>query len=94
MNSKENNNPNKDIWFDGACDTLPNGERTYFICEYKDKFHYDEATKDFILFCKHKQQPMVNAKEECTLDCDMYGQCKTCNGFSAVRCSECYIPRP
>lgn len=94
MSNKENSNISKDIWFGSVGDTLPNGETTYFICEYKDKYHYDEVIKDFILFCNHKQQPILNIEEECNLNCDMYGRCRTCNGFSAVRCSECFIPRP
>ncbi len=89
-----NSSIDKDIWFSGVGDTLSDGNITYFICEYRDKFHYDEAAKDFSLYCNYKKKPLKDLTSECTMDCDMYGRCQNCNGFSAVRCSECFIPRP
>lgn len=87
-------NISKDIWFDGVGDTFEEGRVTYFICEYKDNYYYDDVEKKFIVLCKYKNKPLTDIASECNMNCDMYGRCQTCNGFSAVRCSECEIPRP
>lgn len=47
-----------------------------------------------IKFCKHKKIRIENVSEFCNMDCEEYGRCRTCAGFSAVRCQDCDIPRP
>lgn len=81
-----------DLWHGGKFDIAPSGNPTYFLCQFLDKTHYDEETKTFFSWCKHFRRPEDGSS--CTMDCDQYGRCETCGGFSAVRCSECDIPRP
>ncbi len=81
-----------DIWFSGKYDITPNGGITYFVCQYFDKMHYNEERKEYETYCKYYEKPSDGS--ECNIECDQYGRCETCNGFSAVRCQECEIVRP
>ena len=87
-------NIGNDIWFQGKADKTASGAETYFICQYLERTHYDDVTKEFYTYCKYKKMRMDNPSEVCNMSCDQYGKCATCGGFSAVRCQECEIPRP
>lgn len=81
----------KDSWFGGRSAVGPNGGPDYFICMYLDDMHYDEETGEYGPYCKHNNVSMKD--KVCSLDCDQYGYCRTCRGFSAIRCQDCDIPR-
>ncbi len=85
-------NIGRDIWFSGKTNLVgENGGPSYYICEHIDNMHYFEETKTFGPFCKFNKKPM--SEVECGLDCPEFGYCKSCGGFSAVRCQECDIIR-
>ena len=81
-----------DIWFTGREDVLEDGNTTFFICKSYDEYHMDEKTGDFVKYCKHKGVLFADGPE-CSLECDQYGRCETCRGFSAIRCQNCFVPR-
>ena len=83
-----------DLQHGGEQDTSASGAPIYFICEYLEKLHHDEETDEYYKFCKHKKIRIENVSEFCNMDCEEYGRCRTCAGFSAVRCQDCDIPRP
>lgn len=87
-------NISHDIWFQGKSSKNDSGAETYFICQYLDKTYYNKDTKEFYPFCKHKNIRVDKSSDVCNMDCDQYGTCATCAGFSAVRCQECEVPRP
>ena len=87
-------NIGSDTWFGGKADKTASGADTYFICQYLDKNYRNYETKETYKFCKHKQIRVDNISEHCNMDCDQYGRCATCGGFSAIRCQECEVPRP
>ncbi len=83
-----------DLWHGGVQETSPSGRPVFFICEYLDKMHHDEETDEYYKFCKQKKIRVDNIADVCNMDCEEYGKCDTCAGFSAVRCQDCDIPRP
>ena len=83
-----------DLWHGGVQETSPSGRAVFFICEYLDKMHHDEETDEYYKFCKQKKIRVDNIPDVCNMDCEEYGKCDTCAGFSAVRCQDCDIPRP
>lgn len=89
----EKSNMKHDIWFSGKGDVLQDGTVTYFICEHLNPAYYDEKEKDFHQRCMYLGKNF-DGDPECGMDCEMYGKCDNCRGFSAVRCQECTIPRP
>lgn len=85
-------NIGKDIWFSGKSNLMgQNGKPSYYICENVDPMHFFEDTKTFGPFCKEKKLPMDQVT--CDTGCDQFGYCRTCSGFSAIRCQECDIIR-
>ncbi|MCI8284658.1 MAG: hypothetical protein HFE90_05240 [Firmicutes bacterium] len=86
-------NMTADMWFRGRYNTTDSGDVTFFICEYLEDTHYNADTGDFFThYCKMKKRQIE--PDECNMDCEPYGKCETCRGFSAVRCQDCVIPRP
>ncbi len=83
-----------DFWFRGISNEMESGEITFFICENLDDV-LDDKTFNFKTHrCRVTGEEAVNASEICTMDCEHFGMCDNCKGFSAVRCQECFIPRP
>ena len=81
-----------DIWFNGSGDCMgENGKPSYYICQHMDKNHYFEERKGFGPFCKYNEKPLEEV--ECGLVCPEFGYCRTCSGFSAIRCQECDLIR-
>lgn len=80
-----------DHWHHGESELSPNGLLTYYMCAHYDKLHWDEEN-GYTTWCKHFDR--FEDGSNCNMDCDQYGMCDTCGGFSAVRCAECDIPRP
>ncbi len=87
-------NVNHDVWHGGQSIKLASGGSTYFICQELDKMHQDAETGEIYTYCRKKGIRVDNPADVCSLECDVFGRCETCNGFSAVRCQECEIPRP
>lgn len=83
-----------DLWHGGQQSESSSGKPIFFICEYLDKMHHDEETDEYYKFCKIKNIRVENIADFCNMDCEEYGKCDTCAGFSAVRCQDCDIPRP
>lgn len=82
---------NDDKWFAGASQKTSSGETTYFICDhFLDKEIDGVSTK----FCRLKNMAIDNIDDVCNLDCDLYGKCDNCRGWTAIRCEACVIPRP
>ena len=48
-------NIGNDIWFQGKADKTASGADTYFICQYLERTHYDDVTKEFYTYCKYKR---------------------------------------
>ncbi len=93
-NEKKANYVDKnDIWFTGQKDVLEDGNATFFVCQFYDDYHYDEQTSAFVKYCK-KDDRVFTDEVLCSMKCDQYGRCETCRGFSAIRCQNCYVPRP
>ena len=85
-------NINNDQWFSGKTDYMgAHGKPSYYICQYTDKHHYFTDTKTFDAYCKWHKLPL--AEVVCGPDCPEFGYCRTCSGFSAIRCAECDIIR-
>ena len=82
-----------DIWFNGIANKNDSGADNYFICQYLDRIYYNQDTKEFYTFCRHKEIRVDDIAAVCNMDCDQYGACDTCAGFSAIRCQDCEIPR-
>ena len=53
-------NIGNDIWFQGRADKTTSGADTYFICQYLEYNHYDDQTKEFYTYCKHKKMRVEN----------------------------------
>lgn len=68
-----------------------NEQKSYFICQHLDTWHQNADTGEYETYCKYHQRPI--GEEECNLDCDQFGYCATCAGFSAFNCQSCVIPR-
>ncbi len=82
----------QDQWFGTQNIKLDNGGYSYFICESYDKYHRDPETRRFVTYCSLKNVPIEEAN--CGMDCEKYGRCSTCVGFSADRCIACDVIRP
>ncbi len=81
-----------DIWFSGQHTEDEEGNISFFLCQYFEKLHYDEASGEYIKWCKFYKRPEDGSS--CNMSCPQFGMCDTCSGFSAVRCTECHILRP
>jgi len=85
-------NIGRDIWFCGASNLNgPNGKPCYYMCDQVDKLHHFTETNTYGQFCKFRQKPM--SEVTCDENCEKFGYCDTCAGFSAIRCQECDIIR-
>ena len=82
-----------DIWFTGQKDVLEDGNSTFFVCKYYDDYFYDDKSSSFVKYCK-LNNIVFSDGPGCSMECDQYGRCETCRGFSAIRCQNCYVPRP
>ena len=60
--------------------------KSYFICQYLDKYHHDDASKEYYTFCKYKNI-RIN-ESDCNMACDQFGYCRTYSNFSAFNCQE------
>lgn len=83
-----------DMWHRGEESISASGAPIFFICEHLEKMHYDEEKEEYCKFCNYKNIRVEDPAEVCNMDCEEYGRCRTCAGFSAVRCQDCDIPRP
>lgn len=81
-----------DQWFRGRVDEFEPGKFTYFICEYYKESYRNPETGEFYPVCIKKNLRFDDGPL-CSMDCEEYGRCSNCRGFSAVRCDECTIPR-
>ena len=81
-----------DQWFRGRADEFEPGKITYFICQFYNENFRDPDTGEFYKKCT-KKDIRFDDGPLCSMDCEEYGWCKNCRGFSAVRCDECTIPR-
>lgn len=87
---KKMENYSETIWMVGK----RNPDNSYFYCEFLDRMYRDpEEPEKRILFCKKFEKKLTD-KSDCTMDCEIYGRCDFCNGFSAIGCQVCEIPRP
>ena len=85
-----NNGYRETIWMHGN-----KNDKSYFVCQYRDDMHLmpdAPVNSEYVIFCK-KYNKVLESTDECNLDCDEYGYCDTCRGFSAVGCQVCEIPR-
>ncbi len=99
MSEMTNSNPKaanavaQDIWFRGAHNQLSSGEICYFICQYLEERFPDSPEEQPYMFCTQRGAVADNPAEFCGMDCEHFGMCRTCRGFSAVRCQSCVTPR-
>ncbi|MGN1350733.1 MAG: hypothetical protein ACI4VM_07040 [Anaerovoracaceae bacterium] len=85
-------NLNRDIWFSGKSGLLgANGLPSYYICQHIDSMHYFEDSQTFGPYCRFHEKSMDEVT--CGPECPEFGYCRTCSGFSAIRCQECDIIR-
>lgn len=83
-----------DFWFRGVSNEMESGEITYFICENLENV-LDDKTFNFKTHrCRLTGIESAEASDICTMDCEHFGKCDNCKGFSAIRCQACFIPRP
>ena len=72
-------------------------DNSYFVCEFREDRHkFSEAADGSIdsgMYCK-KFDKRLESKDDCDINCPVYGHCNVCRGFSAVGCGVCEIPRP
>jgi len=59
---------------------------SYFVCEFR------KDLDDGRMHCKKFDKPL-ESKADCNMDCEEYGYCENCRGFSAIGCEVCVIPR-
>ena len=81
---------NDDKWFGGVSQKTDSGETTYFICEHLRDREIDHVSRQV---CTAKNIVSDNLDEVCNLDCEVYGKCDNCRGWTAIRCEACVIPR-
>ena len=70
-------------------------DNNYYVCQYRDDVHRDPADTNgnkFIVWCKRFEREL-NEDFDCSMDCEEYGYCETCRGFSAVGCQVCEVPK-
>ena len=79
----------KTVWMHGN-----KNDNSYFICEYRKDSYVPEGNplNESVIWCA-KFEKELESKDACNLDCEEYGYCETCRGFSAVGCQVCEIPR-
>jgi len=80
-----------DQWFGGQYQDTDSGGRCYFICDYLEN-RFDGQRP--YTYCTQKEMIVEDPKLVCNMDCEHYGRCQTCRGFTAVRCHACEVPRP
>ena len=72
---------------------LPSGEITYFICQYLKEIFPDAPGEPSYMVCTQRDTVVDDIAGFCNMDCEHFGMCRTCRGFSADRCHQCFIPR-
>ena len=92
-NTEAENLSVRDIWFRGTHSVLPSGEITYFICQYLKEIFPDAPGEPSYMVCTQRDTVVDNIAGFCNMDCEHFGMCRTCRGFSADRCHQCFIPR-
>lgn len=83
-----------DQWFGGQYQDSDSGGRCYFICDYLENRYDDLSEAPSYTYCTQKEIKIDDVKLVCNMDCEQYGSCNTCRGFTAVRCHACEVPRP
>lgn len=79
----------------GTPETISNrnpGEKCYFSCQHLQEQYNASQEKPFTMVCTHKNKEVDNPAEFCTIDCEYFARCESCNGFSAVICHSCVRP--
>lgn len=92
-NTKLPESVSQDIWFRGIHSRLSSGEICYFICQYLEERFPDTPQEQPYLFCTQRGAVVKDSADFCGMDCEHFGMCRTCRGFSAVRCQNCVTPR-
>ena len=80
------------VWYTGNYFEQESGEKCYFSCQHLQEQYNASQEKPFTMVCTHKNEEVDNPAEFCTMDCEYFARCESCNGFSAVICQYCVHP--
>ncbi len=95
QSEKKSSITSRDFWFRGVHSETPSGEACYFICNYlEERYSSTPEEPPFFTVCSQRNIRVEDPSETCNMECDVFGRCETCRGFSADRCHECAVPRP